>query len=183
MAVTSIKLPGGNMTSTQADKVFDFDYMLGEFSCGKVLIANGGYTQAEAETAFATKQSLQSELNKFIEIGDAAESPGKSESKVDKLKTAKRTIDGKRTNTIELNVAGMNQERKQWFEEDLNKEDRTVVIVNTQETAILVFNKRRWSCDWSYEIGNLFNAVMTTEYIGPTRDSFLLFINIPDSAN
>lgn len=175
MAVTKIVIP---------DKVTSFAENSAIFSCGKLYAADGGYTKAEAIAAFADLTAKQTEVSSnFIELSDLAEKPFKMDSKVTKLKTLNYTIEGKRTNTIELTLVGLTQERKTWLEEELGKTARTFLLDNTSGDSVMILNNKRWICEWAYEADGAFNAVISTEYSGPTTSGFMVFQGIPEAGS
>ncbi|MCL2064059.1 MAG: hypothetical protein FWG98_06765 [Candidatus Cloacimonetes bacterium] len=166
MPTTKIELP---------NTVSDFSETLSKFSAGKLYVADGGYSQLEASTKFATKTTKDAELESFDVFSDLAEKPGKCESNVEMLKTCNYLMEGKRTNTVELILVGVNNHRKAWLEQELNKKNRTLIIDSQGGDAVLIFNDRRWTCVWSYEIEGLFQATLKTEYGGSSSDGFMIF--------
>jgi len=157
----------------------NFTDMLHKFSFGKLFIGDGGYSKQEADAAFATLESKEEELNaKFISLSDVADNPGKIESKVEKLKTYNYIIEGKRTNSIEINLVGVNAERKIWLEEQLNRKNRTIVLESKDKGSVLIFNSMRWSCEWTHEIDGFFNSVIGTEYSGPSTTGYMIYTDI-----
>jgi hypothetical protein len=169
-----------NITKPTLDNdILDFTAQLASFASGKLYVTNGGFTQESAATTFATKTSTTAALaSHFLEIADLAEKPGKIESNVDKLKTSNYTIEGRRTNTIELSLVGLNSKRKQWLESELNNISRTFVLLSQTKDSILVFNARRWTCNWVYEIEELAIATISTEYSGLSSEGFLIYLNL-----
>ena len=161
--------------------VADFSENSALFSCGKIYVADGGYLPSEADTAFANTTSQLSEMAKYEEISDLGEKPFKLDSKVTKLKTLNYVIEGKRTNTVEITLVGLTKERKQWLEEELGSKIRTFLLENTKGNSVMIFNAKRWICEWTYEADSLFNAVISTEYSGPSDSGFRIYTNIPDA--
>jgi len=159
-----------------------FEEVLAQFASGDLYVGYGGLTESEANSAFFDRQSMDELVNsKMVKIADLAEKPGKTESKVEQLKTCNYTLPGKRTNNIELSLVGINPARKQWLEEGLNKQNVTFVLLDKTKDSALVFNNHRWVCNWGYELEGFFTATILTEYSGPTATGFMIFKDIPNS--
>jgi len=162
------------------NEVTDFSEVLAKFSSGDLHVGYGGISKTDADLAFSDRTNMESLLSsKTVKIADLAEKPGKTESKVEALKTSNYTMEGKRTNTIELSLVGVNTSRKQWIEEELNKQNVTFILLNKERTAALIFNDRRWTGNWAYEIEGFFTATLSTEFSGPTSSAFMIYKDIP----
>ncbi len=171
MAISKITFPEG---------VEEFSEDSAIFACGSLYIADGDYTKAEADTAFATLTAKNTELSDtFTKLSDLADKPFKLGSKVTKFKTLNYTLEAKRDNTIELNLVGLTQSRKKWLEEELGKKNRTIVLESKTGDSVMIFNGKRWVCDWAYEAESAFNATISTEYQGPTSTGFMVYNEIP----
>jgi len=154
------------------------------FAGGQVFIGKGSYAD---RAAFATKVAdltvMATELGTaFDELADVAEKPGKIESKVAELKTKHHISDGKRTNTIELHLAGISEARKAFLENDLNKSDQTIILVDENGNRVICFNGLRWSGSYSGEIDGVFDAVLKTEFSGSSVNKIWIADNIPAGA-
>jgi len=157
----------------------DFASQLAAFEHGKCYIGEGSYTAGEADTAFADLGALATELGSSLsEISDLGEKPGKEESKVEKLKTSNYVIEGKRTNTVELTLIGLNQERKDWLESSLNDSAKTIVLVSSSGKDVLVFTGMRWTYERSTELNGLFTATISTEFSGQTSDKYRIYMGL-----
>lgn len=176
--------PVSKITLTDGPKVFDFNEIIGLFSVGKIYIGNGSYADAAAaDAAFADLTEMATELDaNYDELSDLAEKPGKESSKVEKYKTLHHTLEGKRTNTIELNLEGLSQERKDWLEDELNKEERTLVLVSFNGKDALVFNGLRWSYERDAELNSGFAMTISAEYSGSSKLKYRLYKDIPEAA-
>lgn len=65
----------------------------------------GTYTDLDIAAHFINQTALNLELSTSYDIlGELAEKPGKTDSKITKLKTRNYSIPGKRTSTIELSI-------------------------------------------------------------------------------
>ena len=68
----------------------------------------GSYTETDIATLYATQGAVKTELStNFDLMGELAEKPGKTDSKITKLKTRNYTLPGKRTSTAELTRVGL----------------------------------------------------------------------------
>ena len=167
--------------TTFPEGVADYVAQLGQFRSGKCYIADGSISKSDADTAFANQTSKATELSsKWTELSDLAEKPGKEESKVTKLKTLNYVLEGKRTNTVEINLVGLNQARKAWLENELNNTNRTILLESSGGKDILIFAGLRWSYERSTEFEGLFNVTLSTEYSGNSASKYLIYTNIPE---
>lgn len=164
------------------DNVVSFNEMMPSFEHGTCYIADGSLSKVEADAMFADLTAMATGLADATEISDLADSPGKEESKVEKLKTSNYVIEGKRTNTVELNLSGISQDRKDWLEQELNNAVRTIILVSSSGKAAIVFTGRRWSYERSSEFGKLFNSTIATEYNGATGNAYFIYKAIPAGA-
>ncbi|HQB97404.1 MAG TPA: hypothetical protein PKZ46_00625, partial [Candidatus Cloacimonadota bacterium] len=83
MPLTAPTYPSG---MTNADLMFST--LVDTFIADEVFYGMGSYTAEEVRTKFATKSAMATELNTYCEqIGELAEKPGKTDSKINKLKT------------------------------------------------------------------------------------------------
>jgi hypothetical protein len=122
----------------------------------------------------------------FEELGELAEKPGKTESKINKLKTRNYQIPGKRTSTVELTLNGISEKQKDYFESTLfSGQEISIVLVKNEllipdvngngrdfdfDTSIVVFSGLRWTVDWNAEADGLWSVVLSTEISGATQD-------------
>ncbi len=152
------------------------------FAVGKAYIASGSYdSKTDFETAFADLTAMATELVKFDEFGDLADKPYKIDSKVEKLKTLHRIIEGKRTNSVTINFNGMSDTRKEFIESELNKQDATIIMVNKDENAVKCFNGLRFLGQHNGEGNALYNAVIEAEFSGSSYRKIWTKLTIPEA--
>lgn len=124
--------------------------------------------------------------NIFHELGELAEKPGKTESKINKLKTRNYQIPGKRTSTVELTLNGISEKQKDYFESTLfSGQEISIVLVKNEllipdvngdgtdfdfDSNMVVFSGLRWTADWNAEADGLWSVVLSTEISGATKD-------------
>jgi hypothetical protein len=172
---------------TALDKqVSDFQEQIAVFNHGSCWIGDDSFRGIGEipVTALLSQEAFQGEFLDFCfaPISDLGENPGKEESKVAKFKTTNFLIEGKRSNTIELTLIGLNQARKDWLESQLNKEIRTIALWSANKASCLIFNGMRWSYERSNEFNGLYTATISTEYSGPTKDRYFIIDGIPETA-
>lgn len=156
--------------------VKDFAAQLASFRHGKCYIGEGFYTAAELAAAFANKTTKDTELStNYEEISDLGQKPGKEESKTKTEKTANFVIEVDRTNSVELNLVGITQERKDWLEQNLNESAKTIVLESKCRKNVLVFNGLRWVYDRTSEFNGLNTCVIKSEYSGYSEEAFAIF--------
>ncbi|HQP18629.1 MAG TPA: hypothetical protein PLQ79_08705 [Candidatus Cloacimonadota bacterium] len=164
---------------TEGDLSFSklMDVLIADF----VYFGIGTYDQLSIETLYATQASVKTELStNFDLLGELAEKPGKTDSKLTKLKTRNYTIPGKRTNTIELNISGLSTKQKNFLESTLFMgKDTTIVVASKELDRVVIFTGLRWTVDWSGEADGLFNVVISTEFSGVTSNKIFLLKDIP----
>ena len=141
----------------------------------------GTYDQASLDTLYATQASVKTELTtNFDLLGELAEKPGKTDSKLTKLKTRNYTIPGKRTSTVELNISGLSTKQKNFLESSLFMgRNTTIVVVSKGFDRVVIFNGLRWTVDWSGEADGLFSVVISTEFSGITNGKIFVLKDIP----
>lgn len=141
----------------------------------------GTYDLLSIETLYATQASVKTELStNFDLLGELAEKPGKTDSKLSKLKTRNYAIPGKRTSTVELNIAGLHNKQKNYLESTLfMSKDTTIVVASKEYDRVVIFTGLRWTVDWSGEADGLFNVVISTEFSGVTSNKIFLLKDIP----
>lgn len=176
MGLTTPTYPSGTL---QAD--FDFASLVEGMVADKIFFGFGKYTAAEATTAYATQTALTTETNTNMDsLGELAEKPGKADSKVNKLKSRNYLVPGKRTNTIELTIIGLQAKQKNFLESRLfSGKEVTITLVSAENDRAVVFNGMRWAVEWSGEADGMFSVVISTEYSGATKDRIFLFKDIP----
>jgi len=172
------------ITTASMASVGSYAEQLLSFSGGKVYIANGSYASRSVfNTAFTSKTSMDTELStSFDELSDLAEKAGKIESNVAKLKTKHYAVDGKRTNKISLNLAGISEERKEFIENYLNDSNKTIVLLDESGLKAMCFNGLRWSGSYSGEFDAVFENVIETEFSGSTVDKIWIKDDIDPAA-
>jgi hypothetical protein len=162
-----------------ADDILKFENVIAQFAHGKCYIGEGILTKSEADSMCADLTTLDTALGSDVdEISDLGEEPGSEKSEVEKLKTSNYLIEGKRTNTVELTLVGINQDRKDWLEQQLNKTIKTIVLVSASGKDVIIFNGMRWSYDRETTLNGLFSGKISTEYKGPTGSRYLIYMNI-----
>ncbi|MBI9113214.1 hypothetical protein [Maridesulfovibrio ferrireducens] len=165
--------------------IIDFHKQIAVFNHGSCWLGDGAFDDIKdipAEVLLNQKDFGLFLNSTFDEISDLGENPGKEESKVAKFKTTNFLIEGKRSNTIELTLIGLNQARKDWLETQLNKEIRTIALLSADKANCLVFNAMRWSYERSNEFNGLYTATISTEFSGPTKDRYFIIDGIPETA-
>jgi hypothetical protein len=176
MGLTTPTYPSGTL---QTD--FDFASLMEGMVADKIFFGFGKYTAAEATTAYATQTALTTETTTNMDsLGELAEKPGKADSKVNKLKSRNYLVPGKRTNTIELTIIGLQAKQKNFLESRLfSGKEITITVVSAENDRAVVFNGMRWAVEWSGEADGMFSVVISTEYSGATKDRIFLFKDIP----
>ena len=164
---------------TEGDLSFSklMDVLIADF----VYFGIGTYDQTSIETLYATQAAVKLELTtNFDLLGELAEKPGKTDSKLSKLKTRNYTIPGKRTSTVELNIAGLSTKQKNFLESTLfMSKDTTIVVASKELDRVVIFTGLRWTVDWSGEADGLFNVVISTEFSGVTSNKIFPLKDIP----
>jgi hypothetical protein len=177
-------MPVSQITFTDQDKVLNFEQMLARFAGGWVYIGEGSYADAsEADSAFADQTALDTELSTNLsKISDLADDPGKEESTVEKHKTMNYVIEGKRENTVELNLVGLTQERKDWLENELNRSKKTIALVTKDRKDVLLFNGLRWAYERNSSFnGEPFSGTISSQFSGLSNLMFRIYKDIPES--
>lgn len=161
----------------------DFSELMDVMIADSVYFALGDYVDDGAAAVFGDLSKAAEELeNSYIRLGELAEKPGKMDSKINKLKTRNFSIPGKRTSTVELNIAGLSNNQKNYLESVLFQGKVISILVASKDLRrIVLFNGMRWTVDWSGEADGLFNVVISTEFSGATADRIQLFKDIPDA--
>ncbi|MBI9030745.1 hypothetical protein JEZ13_01905 [bacterium] len=179
-------MAGGTPTKPSLEKlIVNFHDQIAVFNHGSCWLGDGSFEAIESippEVLLAQREFENFLKATFDEISDLGENPGKEESKVAKFKTTNFLIEGKRSNTIELTLIGLNQARKDWLESQLNKEIRTIALWSANKANCLIFNAMRWSYERSNEFNGLYTATISTEYSGPTKDRYFIIDGIPETA-
>lgn len=169
-------------TTGTMEEVGSFNEQLMSFAGGKVYIGKGSYAdRATFAAAFANLSAKEAELSaSFDELSDLADAPGKIGSSTEPLKSRHYIVDGKRTNTAELNLAGMSEARKAFIERDINKNEQTIILVDDDKPdKIMCLNGLRWSGSWEGELDKVFNAKINTEFSGSTVNKIWFMEDIP----
>ncbi len=164
---------------TESDLGFSklMDVLIADF----VYFGIGTYDAASIDTLYATQAAVKLELTtNFDLLGELADKPGKTDSKLSKLKTRNYTIPGKRTSTVELNIAGLSTKQKNFLESTLfMSKDTTIVVTSKEYDRVVIFTGLRWTVDWSGEADGLFSVVISTEFSGATSNKIFLLKDIP----
>jgi hypothetical protein len=163
---------------TEADLAFNqlMDVLIADL----VYFGIGTYDATSIGTLYADQSLVKTELTtNFDLLGELAEKPGKTDSKLTKLKTRNYTIPGKRTSTVELNISGLSTKQKNFLESTLfMSKDTTIVVVSKEYDRAVIFTGLRWTVDWSGEADGLFNVVISTEFSGVTSNKIFLLKDI-----
>ncbi len=165
-------------------KVVDFSKQVAAFQHGKCMIGDGEFDSIAdiPGASLAGRDEFLTFLETVLqEISDLAENPGKESSKVVKLPTSNYVIEGKRTNTIELYLVGLTQERKDWLEAELNKQVRTIALLSPDGDRALIFNGMRWTYERETELNGLFNSTLSTSYSNTSKNRFFIIQDIPET--
>lgn len=160
--------------TTAADLLFNA--LSDTFIADEAFYGVGAYTAAEVTSKYATKTAMATELSTYLkQIGELAEKPGKTDSKVNKLKTRNYMIPGKRTNTVELSLNGLSAKQKDYFEGTLfSGTEITIVCVSKERDRATIFNGMRWTVDWSGEADGLWTVIISTEFSGSSGGKVFL---------
>jgi len=166
--------------TTAADLIFSA--LIDTFIADEVYFGVGEYTSAEVGTKYATRTAMITEISTYMKaIGELAENPGKTDSKVNKLKTRNYMIPGKRTSTVELSLNGLSAKQKDYFESALfSGQQITILCMSKERDRATIFNGMRWTVDWSGEADGLWTVVISTEFSGSTNGKVYLLKGITD---
>ena len=158
-----------------------FESLVDVMVADKIFLGSGTYTAGEISNVYTTQDSIQDHLGlSFDPMGELAEKPGKTDSKISKLKTRNYTLPGKRTSTIELTISGLSVKQKDYLEGSFFMgKNMTIVVTSTNFDRVVIFNGLRWTVDWSGEADGLFSVVISTEFSGITAGKIYLFKDIP----
>lgn len=159
----------------------DFDKLMDVFVADNVYFGIGSYAASDISTKYDTQGAMATELStNFDRLGELAEKPGKTDSKLDKHRTRNYLIPGKRTNTVELNIAGLSNAQKDYLESHaFMGKDTTIVVASKGNDRAVIFNGLRWTVDWSAEADDLFNVIISTEFSGVSLDNIFVLKDIP----
>ncbi len=175
MAVSKVMYPSG---TTAGD--LDFDSLLAFFDGKDVYFGAGKYTKEEADAICATKEALAAELSANLELaGELDEKGWKAESKPATFKTRNFLLEGRRTTTMEITLAGMSNRQKSYFEKDIKQKTLTFVFVDDGSENALLITGCKWICEWSGEADKGFTVVLKTEFAGTTDDKVMVYKGIP----
>ena len=176
---TPVTPPTYPTNMTEGDLAFAklMDVLIADF----VYFGIGTYDQTSIDTLYATQASVKSELNtNFDLLGELAEKPGKTDSKLSKLKTRNYTLPGKRTSTAELSIVGLSNKQKNFLESSLFMgRNTTIAVVSKGFDRVVIFNGLRWTVDWLGEADGLFSVVISTEFSEVTSNKIFLLKDIP----
>lgn len=171
MALTTPTFPSG---TTAADLLFNA--LVDVLVADNVYYGLGEYTAAEVGTKYATKTSMATEISTFLKpLGELAEKPGKTDSKINKLKSRNYQIPGKRTSTVELTLNGLSMKQKDYLESSaFSGVVTTILLTNREQDRYTIFNGMRWTVDWSGEADGLYTVVISSEYSGNTANKLFV---------
>ena len=162
---------------TMIDKDLNFVSLVEGMIADDIYFGIGTYADSDIATHFINQTALNLELNANYDIlGELAEKPGKTDSKITKLKTRNYSIPGKRTSTIELSIVGLSVKQKDFLESSaFMGKNTTIVAVSKAFDRVVIFNGLRWTVGWSGEADGLFTVVISTEFSGVTAGKIYLF--------
>ena len=180
MALQKVKklttFPSG---TTASDLKFDalIEQMIGD----DVYVGEGTLDATDLATLVASQASIATELAAAFDVlGELAEKPGKIDSKLTSLKTRNYKVAGKRTNTLELALVGISNKQKDFLESTaFSNTTITLVMQNTEKDRLVIFNGMKWSMEWNGETDGLYNVVISTEFVGASKDRIYVYKDIP----
>jgi len=155
----------------------DFDDLIDGMDGGDAYIAAGAGFESEATMAAALDDQTAVDTllgTSFEKFGTFQEEPYSMESKVELKKTYNYVKQGKRSNTISLNFAGLSAELKKWCEEQLNATAHTIIIRSTNKAKLLVFNGLKWAMEWSSKADDWYLVTIKTEFTGNTANKVVM---------
>lgn len=174
MALTQLTLPQGISRSD-----LDGSGAINSIRSDEIYIGQGSLIFPADDTNFADKNAVKTLLESTTLLGDAAEKPFKLESKVEKLKTRSKIVEGRRTNTIEVRLAGITNKQKALLESGvLNSGDFTIIGVTVIHDQCLVINGLKWTYEFTGESDNLFSATLSAEFAGATDAKIRIYDKI-----
>lgn len=179
-------MPGGSsivrptLPGSMSEGDLGFSKLMDVFIADYVYFGIGSYSSSQIESIYTSAASVKTELiDNFIMLGELADKPGKTDSKLSKHKTRNYSIPGKRTNTVELNIVGLSTLQKNYLESNtFMGKDTTIVIASKELDRVVIFTGLRWTVDWAGEADGLFNVVISTEFSGATSDKVYLLRNL-----
>ena len=119
----------------------------------------------------------------FDPVGELAEDGGNIDSKPKVLKTRYHSRQGRRDNKIDINLAGVGEDQKNFFESNAFCEAaNTMVILADDGNDALVFNGLNFYAAWSGKMDELFKMILSAEFAGPTEEKIYVFNDIPEEA-
>jgi len=183
-------MPGGSsivrptLPGSMSEGDLDFNKLMDVFVADYVYFGIGSYSSSSIDSTYASIASAKAELvENFMLLGELAEKPGKTDSKLSKLKTRNYSIPGKRTNTVELNIAGLSTLQKNYLESNtFMGKDTTIVVASKELDRVVIFTGLRWTVDWAGEADGLFNVAISTEFSGATSNKVYLLKNLAPGA-
>lgn len=152
------------------------------------LFSIGSFSDVE-EDFWADTAAFNELFAKFQLLGELAEKPGKTESKVTTIKTRNFSVPGKRSSMVELTLAGLSSLQKDYLESDdfagayvtillLPKNYLDICTLGEEELRLVCFNGLRWKVDWSGEADGLWTVVLSTEFSGSSANKIFPY-NVP----
>ncbi len=167
--------------TTNAD--FEFSGVMAMLSLGSIQFAMGSLTKTEADAIVASKVTIETAIGQYLNCGELAEKAGKIESKTEVLKTKSKSIQGKRTTTIEWQLNGVSQNQKNYFEsKDFTDNLMTFMALDHDKTTCVIASGLIWSCDWNVEDEGLWEISLKAEFSGTSNDKIFIYKDIPAEA-
>lgn len=149
----------------------------------RVFISMGAYaTKAAVEAAFVTKVAIAAILaSSFDELGELGEKAVKADSKGSKLKSRHFTYPGKRSNTIEVYLAGIGSLQKDFLESNAFQGKECVIAILSEDyDRALIMNGLTWAFDWSAADDAITTGTITSEFGGSTASRIVLIKDIEE---
>jgi len=128
----------------------------------------------------------------FLQLGELADKPVSVKSSVARLKTRNNQVEGKRSTSIEIRLAGVGTKQKDYLENDLPTKDITIMILADEFDLIpdesslgepypvIFLNGLRWTADVMGETDGLWTVVLSTEIQGCSADRIIFKHIIPN---
>ncbi|MCB5287518.1 MAG: hypothetical protein LHW64_06920 [Candidatus Cloacimonetes bacterium] len=150
---------------------------------GSLLYYAAGKADSSYETYFSDPERFKKLFSEsgqvFYPFGELAEKPGKTDSKIEKLKTRNFLIPGRRSSSVELAVCGLSEAQKNYLESTLFQgQPMTMILANkdvmstipeVDDLDIVIINGLSWVTEWSGEADGLWTVVISTEIQGSTE--------------
>jgi hypothetical protein len=133
---------------TEAD--MEFTSLMDVLIADDIYFGIGTYAKGDITTIYANQGTVKNEMSSNLDrLGELAEKPGKTDSKIIKLKTRNYAL-GKRTSTVELTIIGLSTKQKNFLESSAFMGKNTTIVVTSKGLdRVVIFDGLRWTVDWS----------------------------------